>query len=217
MKMAYVLVGAVIIAGGVAFVVTRGSPSSGPQHFNNNTQTPNQVPGVSQNQGASLPPGHPSIGGMNSPTGQLPPGHPSLNGLGNAAGTAMPAGHPSTMSAPAASVDEAKLRSVTRARGKDAHRIAEIFAEREQLAGQKVRVRGLVVKVTPDIRGMTYLHLRDGTGSAKTHNNDLTVTTQAVPKLGEELTFEGRLGIDVDVGIGYRYPALLQNASIVKN
>jgi hypothetical protein len=211
MKMAYVLVGAVAVAGGVALVATRGSPSSNNAASNNNPPAQNQAPGTPQEPGGDLPPGHPNIAGMDDQSGQLPPGHPSLNGTGNTMG-GMPTGHPSVMGAPAASVDEAKLRAVTPARGKDAHRIAEIFAERQHLAGQKVRVRGLVVKVTPDIRGMTYLHLQDGTGNAKTHDNDLTVTTQAVPKIGDTLTFEGTLGIDVDVGIGYRYPALLENA-----
>lgn len=215
MKMAYVLVGAVVVAGGIAFVATHdSSPSNNNTASNNNAPPGNQGGGTAQSPGGTLPVGHPSVTGMDDQSGQLPPGHPSLQGMGNAMG-GMPTGHPS-IGAPAASVDEAKLRAVTLARGKDAHRIAEIFAERQHLAGQKVRVRGLVVKVTPDIRGMTYVHLRDGTGSAKAHDNDLTVVTRSVPKLGNTLTFEGTLGTDVDVGIGYRYPALLENAIVVE-
>ena len=89
------------------------------------------------------------------------------------------------------------------------------FAARKNFAGKQVRVRGAVVKVTPGINGKTFLHLRDGSGDAAKQDNDLAVTTQAVPKKGDVVTLEGTLQTNVDIGIGYHYPALLEDAKVV--
>lgn len=213
MKMAYVLVGAVVVAGAIGFVASQHSDSNAAPAADN-VVAPGRAP--QDPAGGNLPPGHPSLAGMGNQGTTLPPGHPSLGVPGSTA-TALPAGHPSIAGSPAASVDEAKINAVKPATGKNAHRISEIFAERQKLAGQKIRVRGVVVKVTPGIRGLTYLHLRDGSGNKSTHDNDLAATTQSVPKVGDTITLEGTLGLDVDVGIGYRYPALLENSVVINN
>jgi hypothetical protein len=92
------------------------------------------------------------------------------------------------------------------------HSIAEVHAQRARLAEQQVRVRGTVVKLTDGILGETYLHLRDGTGSSEREDDDLTVTTTEQFEIGETIEVEGRLRIDQDLGLGYRYPALLAGA-----
>jgi len=91
--------------------------------------------------------------------------------------------------------------------------IAELHAERGALADQTVRVRGMVVKLTDGILGETYLHLRDGSGSAEQRDDDLTVTTTDEFELGETVELEGRVLIDQDLGLGYRYDALLTGAT----
>jgi hypothetical protein len=95
------------------------------------------------------------------------------------------------------------------------HSIAELHAQRARLAEQQVRVRGTVVKLTDGILGETYLHLRDGTGSSEREDDDLTVTTTDQFELGETIEVEGRLRIDQDLGLGYRYPVLLAGATHV--
>ena len=102
-----------------------------------------------------------------------------------------------------------------RSRGPNGHSVEEIYASRQQLAGQKVRVRGTVVKLNEGILGKTYLHLRDGSGSAEGGNDDLTATTTEAFTLGETVELEGQLAIDQDVGAGYVYDALLADASRV--
>ena len=149
---------------------------------------------------AGLPPGHPDVGGSN----------PLAGGMGQGA---VPQGHPQVGAPDPEPTDVPK---VDKAKGKNAARIAEIFASRKDFAGKQVRVRGAVVKVTPGINGKTFLHLRDGSGDAAKQDNDLAVTTQAVPKKGDVVTLEGTLQTDVDIGIGYHYPALLEDATIVK-
>ncbi len=93
--------------------------------------------------------------------------------------------------------------------------VAQVFAERSALAQKAVRVRGTVVKLNEGILGKTYLHLRDGSGSADGGDDDLTVTTTESFQLGETVEVEGQLAIDQDVGAGYTYAALLTGAARV--
>lgn len=137
----------------------------------------------------------------------MPPGHPPTG-----AGAGMPAGHPSA-AAPAAPVEVGKVEKAT---GPDGRTVEEIFAQKAQLAGKKVRVRGVVVKATNGIMGKNFLHLRDGSGSDQAKNNDLTVTTAEELAKGQTVMLEGVLVLDKDLGAGYRYDALLEDAVSVK-
>jgi hypothetical protein len=114
--------------------------------------------------------------------------------------------------APAPAVRVEKLE---RSRAESGHSVEEIHAGRQKLAGRKVRVRGTVVKLNEGILGKTYLHLRDGSGSAERGDDDLTATTTEAFELGETVELEGELAIDQDVGAGYLYAALLTEATRV--
>jgi hypothetical protein len=107
---------------------------------------------------------------------------------------------------------EVHVEKLERSRAPNGHSVEELYAGREKLAGQKVRVRGTVVKLNEGILGKTYLHLRDGSGSAKRGDDDLTATTTEPFELGETVELEGELAIDQDVGAGYVYAALLTQA-----
>lgn len=110
---------------------------------------------------------------------------------------------------------EPPLAPLARSSASNGHAIAELHAQRAKLAEQLVHVRGTVVKLTEGILGETYLHLRDGTGSSAQADDDLTVTTTEPFELGETVEVEGRLRIDQDLGLGYRYPVLLAGANRV--
>jgi hypothetical protein len=112
----------------------------------------------------------------------------------------------------AASVE---VKKVDRAPGANAMTIAEIIGQRSQVAGKTIRVRGTVVKSNPGILGKTYLHLRDGSGDASTANHDLTVTTLATPNVGDTLILEGTVVLDKDIGSGYKFPTLLEDAKVI--
>jgi hypothetical protein len=90
--------------------------------------------------------------------------------------------------------------------------VAQIFADRAALAGKPVAVHGRVVKFNGGIMGKNWLHLQDGTGVAGT--NDLIVTTQASAAVGEVILARGTLTLDKDLGAGYRYDVLLEDASL---
>jgi hypothetical protein len=179
----------------------------------------------------ALPPDHESLGasallGPVSDSDPLPPGHPNIGSATapSLAGTdseALPAGHPDIASATphggaADSSAEAALAliPVEPAHGANAHDITELAAQGQKLAGLRVRVRGQVVKVTPDVNGRAFFHLRDSSGGAKT--TDLVATALIPPKRGQVATFEGTLQTDVDVGIGYKYPVLLADATLLE-
>lgn len=92
--------------------------------------------------------------------------------------------------------------------------IADTWAKRASLANTSVTVRGTVVKVNNSIMGSNWLHLQDGSGKAADGTNDLTVTTDAVVKVGDVITVTGTLAVKKDFGSGYSYEAILEKATI---
>lgn len=118
--------------------------------------------------------------------------------------------HQPGMAAPAADVD---LAGIAKAAG--GKTVAEVHAEKDQLKGQKVAVRGKVVKVNMGIMGANWLHVRDGSGTDQ--NGDLTVTTPTtatVPKVGDTVVVTGTVTVNKDFGMGYAYDVLLENAEV---
>jgi hypothetical protein len=93
--------------------------------------------------------------------------------------------------------------------------IAEIFAEKTSLENKNVKVRGKVVKFSPQIMGKNWIHIQDGTGSKGT--NDLTVTTTNTVKLGDIILVEGTLVLNKDFGAGYKYDVIIEDAQITNN
>lgn len=91
--------------------------------------------------------------------------------------------------------------------------IEEIYSLKKDLAGQKVKVRGVVVKFTPAIMGKNWLHLQDGSGSEKSY--DLTVTTNATASFGDLVMIQGVLAVDKDFGAGYRYEVIVEDSEII--
>ena len=123
---------------------------------------------------------------------------------------ALPPGHPKLKETAPLSGPDVQI-----AQPAGGHTVAEVFAQRQQLAGQTLTIKGRVMKFTPGIMGRNWMHLRDGTGTAG--NNDLTVTTTDLAKVGDVVTMRGTLVIDQDFGGGYTYSALLEKAAVQKN
>lgn len=138
--------------------------------------------------------------------------------FGTLTGTAAVAPGAAAMSphAGAASAPEIAVVKVPKATGPDARTVAEVFAQKAQLKNKTVVVRGAVVKFLPNIMGKNWLHLRDGTGSAADGTNDLLVTTKQVAKVGDIVTAKGVAHIDVDLGMGYSYKVLIEDATITR-
>lgn len=123
-----------------------------------------------------------------------------------AAAPQMPEGHP--VAEPGADVD---LSGIAKAEG--GQTVAEVFAQKDSLAGKPVTVRGKVVKVNAGIMGKNWLHVRDGSGAEGT--NDLTVTTTgALPQVGDTVVVSGPVTLNKDFGAGYTYDVIVEDAAV---
>jgi hypothetical protein len=88
-----------------------------------------------------------------------------------------------------------------------------VFAEKDALSGQKVAVRGKIVKVNAGIMNTNWLHVRDGSGAEGT--NDLTVTTAGtVPNVGDTVLLTGTVALNKDFGMGYSYDVIVEDAEV---
>ena len=92
--------------------------------------------------------------------------------------------------------------------------VAELYAEKDQLAGQKVTVRGKVVKTNAGIMNKDWLHVRDGSGEEGKNDLTITTTTTPLPNVGDTVLVTGTVTLDKDFGMGYQYPVLIEDAEV---
>jgi hypothetical protein len=135
----------------------------------------------------------------------------TLGGAGAAAATAGAGPHAAGKAAVAD--PDAKVPKAT---GPDARTVAEITVKPAAVKDKPVLLRGKVVKYNPGIMGKNWVHLRDGSGSAKDSTNDLLVTTKEEVKLGDIVTVKGVVRTDKDFGAGYTYKVLIEEATVQK-
>jgi hypothetical protein len=100
--------------------------------------------------------------------------------------------------------------------GTNTFTVAELYKKRGMLDKKKVVVKAKVVKVTKGIMGKNWVHLSDGTGDASHHTNELVVTTQDNPSVGDVVTANGTICKDKDFGAGYKYDLIMEEASVRK-
>lgn len=134
--------------------------------------------------------------------GGMPEGHPPAAGMAGMPG----AGGAPKVTAPA----DINLKGIKKAD----QSVADIFAQKAALAGKPVKVRGKVVKFSPEIMGKNWLHIQDGSGQAG--SNDLTVNTGSVAKVGDTVVVSGKLTVAKDFGYGYQYDVIIEDAQITK-
>ena len=169
-------------------------------------------------QGGAMPQGHPGMGG-GAPGGMGAAGGQEMGG-GNMPGGNMPGGNmPGGMgSGPAGgtklALDDQHVSGVAKVAG--GYQVGEIYAKGAELGGKSVKVRGRVVKFTPNIMGTNWIHLRDGTGTDAAQDHDITVTTQDAAQVGDVITAVGAVHLDKDFGAGYAYAVIIEGATITK-
>ncbi|ACM19243.1 hypothetical protein Geob_0881 [Geotalea daltonii FRC-32] len=123
------------------------------------------------------------------------------------------AGKASAGSAGAVASPAEKIR-VEKAAGTDAYTVEELYSKKASLDNKAVAVKGKVVKVSAGIMGKNWIHVQDGSGDANKRTNNLVVTSQDVPKVGEIVTVNGTLRADKDFGGGYKYAVIVEEAAI---
>ncbi len=134
---------------------------------------------------------------------------------GGAAPSAAAAVSPHAGVAPAAK-PAVVLAPMAKASGPDARTVAELNAGKAGLKGRTVSLRAQVVKVNSGIMGKNWLHLQDGTGSAANGSNDVIVTSKDTAAVGDVITARGVVRTNVDLGMGYAYEVLVEDASLRK-
>ncbi len=91
--------------------------------------------------------------------------------------------------------------------------VAELFAKRADYSTKEFEIKGIVVKVNKNVMGKNWIHVQDGTSD--NGEFDLTITSQAQPEVGEEVTFKGKLTLNKDFGAGYSYEVIMEDAVLV--
>lgn len=115
-----------------------------------------------------------------------------------------------------APVAAAPVKKVAKATGPDARTVAEVVTGRAALKGKPVLVRAQVVKVTAGVMGKNWVHLQDGTGKAADGTHDVIATTQDTVAVGDIVNAKGTVRTDVNIGAGYSYAVLIEDAALRK-
>lgn len=120
----------------------------------------------------------------------------------------MPEGHPNVRTQTRSEVGNIDIEKV-----ENGQRISEILANKAGFADKQVSIRAKVVKFNASIMGKNWLHVQDGTGEPG--QNDLTVTTNAVARVGDTVVIHGVLATDKDFGFGYTYDVIVEDARVI--
>ncbi len=93
--------------------------------------------------------------------------------------------------------------------------VADVFENKNDYSGKEVEIRGVVVKINKEIMGKNWVHIQDGTDS--NGKFDLTITTQDVAEVNDEVIFRGKIILNKDFGSGYFYELLMEDAALTTN
>lgn len=105
------------------------------------------------------------------------------------------------------------VEPVARAEGPDARTVAEIVSGRLALRDTPVTVRARVDRVSRNVMGMNWVHLRDGSGTPAEGNYDVVATSDELPAVGAVVTARGIVRTDVEAGMGHAFKVLLEKTS----
>ncbi len=93
--------------------------------------------------------------------------------------------------------------------------LSALYAQRTALEGKVVRLRGKVSKYTPAVMKKNWVHLRDGSGTPEKKDDDVAITTTDSTAVGDEVSVEGTVRLSRDLGSGYFFPVLIEDAKLV--
>ncbi len=110
----------------------------------------------------------------------------------------------------------APVAKVAKATGPDARTVSEVVTGKASLKDRTVTIRGQVVKVNSGIMGKNWVHLQDGSGSPANGTHDIIVTTTDAAAVGDVVNAKDKVRTDVNLGSGYAYPVLVEEARISK-
>lgn len=123
-----------------------------------------------------------------------------------------PAATEATSEAPKATSSTQLSKGITLAKGGIS--LFDLYSTRDKLAGKTVILTGKVVKFMPQIMNKNWIHLQDGTSF--NGFNDITITTLEKLKVDDIVSLKGTVVLNKDLGSGYKYDILIEDAVVVK-
>ena len=93
----------------------------------------------------------------------------------------------------------------------DGYTVAGVYEAAQELAGKTAALRARVVKVSANILGKNWVTVQDGTGTAP--RDKLVATTTQSVAVGNTVVVTGTVKNDVDIGAGYTYEVILEDAT----
>ncbi len=92
--------------------------------------------------------------------------------------------------------------------------LQQLFDQAADYSGKTVKVAGEVTRFNSGIMGKNWAHIQDGTSSGEMF--DLTLTTDEMLSVGDIAVFEGTITLNKDLGSGYFFSVLMENARVSK-
>ncbi|NND05425.1 MAG: hypothetical protein HKN87_03510 [Saprospiraceae bacterium] len=93
--------------------------------------------------------------------------------------------------------------------------LAQLFSDPAKYNDQILLVKGQCVKVNQNIMGKNWVHLQDGSKDDSDDSLDLTITTKEEVQVGAVVSFEGKIATDRDIGSGYHFDIIMEEAVLV--
>lgn len=106
---------------------------------------------------------------------------------------------------------EAAPAAIKVAKNANGYSVEELYAQKDSLDGKSIKVNAEVVKVSKNIMGKDWVHLQDGSGSAGT-NDIIATSVNSSVQVGDRVTAEGVVKKDIDLGYGYKFAVLIEEA-----
>lgn len=94
--------------------------------------------------------------------------------------------------------------------------IADLFAKKSSFAGKTVKINGQVTKFSTEIMGKNWMHIQDGTEWGGKFDIAITTDLKTKARVGDVVYFEGKVSVDKNIGQGYFYEILVEDAKILK-
>ena len=95
---------------------------------------------------------------------------------------------------------------------KDGITISELYKNKKNYEGKKVRIRGIVTKFNEAIMNTNWIHIQDG--SEFEGEYDITARTDAMVNNGDTIILTGSIALDIDFGNGYTYKVIMEDAKV---
>lgn len=101
--------------------------------------------------------------------------------------------------------------TVSVAKNASGYTIEELYAKKDTLKDKSVKVNAKVVKVSKNIMGKDWIHLQDGSGAAGT-DDIIATSANSTVQVGDTVTADGIIKTNVDLGYGYNFSVLIEEA-----